>query len=70
MIVVRNSQPVNAGKRRIGMQYARSGYEATADDQSGVAEGPVSSEPVSTSNFPVPRENTGNFAILRPVAAY
>jgi hypothetical protein len=35
MIVPRKSQPVNAGKRCIGMQSAHSGYEGTYDDRLG-----------------------------------
>src|SRR5260221_7073293 len=35
-----------------------------------LAEGPVSSEPVSHPKFPVPRENTGNLAILAVRGAY
>ena len=49
---MRNPQSVNAGKRRIGMQQARNGYEQTGvvesrKESSGAAEEPVLSEPVS-----------------------
>jgi len=49
---VRNPQSVNAGKRRIGMQQARNGYEQTGvvesrKESSGAAEALVLSEPVS-----------------------